>query len=31
MAPGFENAAALADAKASGEYWAKPAQKRDAA
>ncbi len=31
MAPGFESAAALASSKASGEYWAKPAPKRDAA
>jgi alkylhydroperoxidase family enzyme len=31
MAPGFESAQALATSKASGEYWAKPAQKRDAA
>jgi AhpD family alkylhydroperoxidase len=31
MAPGFESADALAQSKASGEYWAKPAAKRDAA
>jgi hypothetical protein len=31
MAPGFEDATALAASKAAGEYWAKPAQKRDAA
>ena len=31
MAPGFESAQALATSKASGEYWAKPAAKRDAA
>ncbi len=31
MAPGFESAAALAASKSSGEYWAKPAPKRDAA
>jgi alkylhydroperoxidase family enzyme len=31
MAPGFESADALARSKASGEYWAKPAPKRDAA
>jgi alkylhydroperoxidase family enzyme len=31
MAPGFESAQALAAAKASGEYWAKPPAKRDAA
>jgi alkylhydroperoxidase family enzyme len=31
MAPGFESAQALATSKASGEYWAKPPAKRDAA
>jgi len=31
MAPGFESAEALARSKASGEYWAKPADERDAA
>lgn len=31
MAPGFESAAALSASKSSGEYWAKPAPKRDAA
>jgi alkylhydroperoxidase family enzyme len=31
MAPGFESAEALARSKASGEYWAKPADEQDAA
>ena len=31
MAPGFESADALAASKSSGEYWARPAPKRDAA
>ena len=31
MAPGFESAEALAKSKASGEYWGRPADKRDAA
>jgi hypothetical protein len=31
LAPGFESAEALAKSKASGEYWARPADKRDAA
>ncbi len=31
MAPGFESAETLAASKASGEYWAKPAAKRNAA
>jgi alkylhydroperoxidase family enzyme len=31
LAPGFESAEALAKSKASGEYWGRPADKRDAA
>jgi alkylhydroperoxidase family enzyme len=31
MAPGFESAEALATSKSSGEYWARPATKRNAA